>query len=497
MRIAPPRWFNRNKKDGPAVRYYTRGWKGAAIDRLTADWQTSSLSADGELRDKLKILRARARDLWMNDDYAKKYINMLSTNIIGPKGITLQNKAGEWLNGKWVFDTVANRKIEDAFWDWGEKFCDVTGTLNWLALQRLVVETVGRDGEIFIRKVPGFKNSYAFALQLLEADYCPDEYNVAELPGGNRVVMGVELDKWGRRVAYYFTAKHPGDGRYMFVNEKYIRIPANEVIHVYEKTRSSQTRGVPWMATAMTRLKMLNAYEQAEVVAARAGAGKMGFFTQEDGADGQKYTGDRVKDNGEIISEFEPGVFEQLPPGFKFQGWDPQHPNANYGQFHKDILRSISAGLGVSYNSLANDLESTSYSSGRIGILEERDNWRKLQQWIIADFHQKVFEPWLETAFLTPKLNLPAVKFDKFNSATWHARGWDWVDPEKDANANIESINFGLKTRTEVLAENGKDFTEHLEQLKEEKKAITDAGLEFKAPGEKKEVETKTGGQEK
>jgi lambda family phage portal protein len=462
-------------------RRYVRSWKAANIDRLTNDWQTSSLSADGEVLGKLKTLRARGRDLWMNDDYAKKYIGMVSTNVIGSTGVVLQNKAIDF-NGK--LDERANKLVEDAFWKWGEKFCEVTGTMNWVGVQRLVAETAARDGEIFIRKIRNFDNPFKFSLQILEPDYCPDEYNIEAMNGGNVVVMGVEKNNWNKPIAYYFTAKHPGDARYLYVNQKYIRIPAEEIYHIFLPSRSNQTRGWSWLATAMPGLKMLSAYAEAEVVAARASACKMGWLTKEEGED--KYKGDTTNSEGQVVSEFEAGIIEELPAGLKFQGWDPQHPNSNFGQFHKDILRRVASGLEVSYNALANDLESTSYSSGRIGILEERDNWRKLQQWIISVFHQKVFEDWLDMALMTGQIPLPYAKFDKFNAATWHPRGFCWVDPEKDSRANVNSIEYGLKTRTEELAERGIDFNEHLQQLKAEKEAIEAAGLAFVNPTSQK-----------
>jgi len=467
---------------------YARGWKAAAQDRLSADWQTASLSADGELRGKLVTLRARSRDLWMNDDYAAKYIAMVSTNVIGSGGVVLQNKAMDIRNGAdgkpvQTLDEAANRAIEDAWWAWGEKYCESTGTMNFLALQKLVIETVARDGEIFIRKIKGFDNPFRFTLQVLEADFCPADLEVEQLRGGNRVVMGVELDKWSRPAAYYFTARNPVEGSpYLYFQDKYLRVPAEEVIHVFLKSRSSQTRGWPWMATAMSRLKMLGAYEESEVIAARAGACKMGFFTKAEGED--KYVGDTKDAEGVKVSEFEPGLLEELPAGLDFKGYDPQHPNSNFGIFTKSVLRGIAAGLNVSYNALANDLESTSYSSGRIGVLEERDNWRSKQQWIISTFHGPVFEPWLNMALLTGNVRLPIAKYDKFNQPTWHPRGWAWVDPSKDSAANIGDINFGLKTRTETLAEMGKDFTEHLAQLVTEKQAIEAAGLVFSTPGQ-------------
>ena len=60
------------------------------------------------------------------------------------------------------------------------------------------------------------------------------------------------------------------------------------MLHVFLPERAHQTRGVPMLATAIGALKMLHGYREAELVAARVAASKMGFITSPDG-DG--YTG--------------------------------------------------------------------------------------------------------------------------------------------------------------------------------------------------------------
>ena len=58
-----------------------RGFDGAAGSRLFNDFLSSSRSADGELRYSLKTLRERARELSRNNDYARRYIQLLLTNL--------------------------------------------------------------------------------------------------------------------------------------------------------------------------------------------------------------------------------------------------------------------------------------------------------------------------------------------------------------------------------------------------------------------------------
>ena len=99
------------------------------------------------------------------------------------------------------------------------------------------------------------------------------------------------------------------------------------------------------MSNVLPRLKMLDGYEEAELVAARVGASAMGFITSP-GGDG--YMGDDL-DNGTPIMSAEPGTFQQLPAGMDVKSFDPDHPTTAFSDFEKAILRGISSGLGVSY----------------------------------------------------------------------------------------------------------------------------------------------------
>jgi len=92
--------------------------------------------------------------------------------------------------------------------------------------------------------------------------------------------MGVEIDDWQRPVAYWFSS---AEGDYYYAGRRYTRIPAAEIIHAYLPFRAGAWRGVPWNATALVRLHMLDGYEDAALVNARAGANNVGFFLTEDG----------------------------------------------------------------------------------------------------------------------------------------------------------------------------------------------------------------------
>lgn len=450
-----------------------RSYDIAKIDRLTGTFLAPVTTGDTELRMALATARARARELERNNDYARKFLGMCEINVVGRNGITLQNKAHD-PNGK--LDRVANNTIEWEWYRWGKKGnCTVDGRLSWLGLQKLFIRTVARDGEFLARKIRGFNNSWRFALQILEADVLNEQLNADAANGKNKIRMGIEYDAWDRPVAYHLRKKHPGES---IMSTEYIRVPAEEIIHCYMPQRSTQGRGVPWMHTAARRLNQIGEYEYAEVIAARLGASKMGFFEKSDPAGLGQYVGDEKDSAGNPISNAEPGIFETLPAGYKFSSFLPEHPTAQYAAFIKGSLRGVSSGLGVSYNSLANDLEGVNYSSMRVGALDERDNWKQIQQWMIEVFMDQVFEAWLEMLLLTSRTNLPYAKFEKFNAPDWRGRTFDWVDPEKDIAAELACVKAKWKTERQVVLERfNMDLEDLYEQIAEDEKLKEKYGI--------------------
>lgn len=449
-----------------------RGFDAANTGRLFSDWLTLPKSADSDLRYTLKAIRARSRDLCQNNDYARRYLDLVATNIVGAKGITLQVRARE-PDGR--LDQIANQTLETAFYAWGRPgVCTVDGRLSWIDAQRIFIESVVRDGECFVLFVEDNANPYRFRLQFIDSDLVDQDKNEV-LSNGNQIRMGVEVDSTGRPVAYYVKTKHPDD--YQMGASPYIkdqRIPADRMIHAFRQDRIGQTRGAPWTATSMTRLKMLGGYEEAELVAARIGASKMGFFVSESG---DEYQADGTNGDGTLNMDVQPGTFNQLPAGVDFKPYDPQHPSTAFRDFEKAMLRGIASGLGVSYTSLANDLEAVSYSSIRQGLLEERDHWRVVQYWMVEHFCDPVYRRWLRQTLDSGVVNLPSNKYGKFVATQWVPRGWQWVDPRNEAEAQIVAINNGLMTRTQALAERGLDIEDVLTERRNEEEMISTMGI--------------------
>jgi lambda family phage portal protein len=451
-------WLQRGTPEAPPRR---RMYEGAKVSRLTADWVTGGTSADAEIKGSLPRLRNRSRQLVRDNDYARQAIRAVRNNVIGT-GIRMQAQV-RMQRGGGRLDQTVNDSIENAWALWGRKdSCHTAGRLSFPDIERLLVGSMAESGEVFVRMVrqPFGRSKVPFALEIIESDLLDDAYTGGSTVEGNEWRMGVELDRWGRPVRYAFLTKHPGDsgtGGMPISAPRHRFIAADEVIHLYLMERPGQTRGVPMLASAIQRLHMVAGYEQAEVVRARASSSLMGFITSPEG----ELLGDEIYDN-ERVSSFEPGVFKYLAPGESVTVPQLDAPDGQLEPFMRAMLRAMAAGIGCSYETISRDFSQSNYSSSRLSLLEDRENWKALQQYMIENFHRPVFEAWLEMAVLSGVLTLPAYETDpeRYRQVRWMPRGWAWVDPAKEVQAYKDAVRCGFKTLGEVVAEQGGDLEE-------------------------------------
>lgn len=440
----------------PTSKLAARMFTGANVDRFGTAWGTQPLTADDVINKNQRILVARSREQAANNDYAKKFLRLCRNNIVGPKGVLLQAKSTD-STGK--LDTLANEAIEIAMAEWGKKQnCDVTGKLSWRSIQAACVNSAAKDGEFFVRLVFGADaGPWGFALQLLDPQRCPVDMVEDRLSNGHFIRQGIEFNRYGRPVAYYFSTVDESDENYRWAGRDFVRIPADEILHGFFDDMVGQKRGLPWMATSLFRMRHLGGMEEAALVNARAGANKMGFIEWDENGSGPEF-----EDDDELIIDTEPGEFQVLPQGARIKDWSPQYPNGEFAVFTKQMLRGMASGMGVAYNNLANDLEGVNFSSIRQGTLDERENWKELQEWLIENLHQPVFDAWLPRALLAGRIrvkgrSLKPERIDRYSQIEWQPRRWAWIDPSADVNAAEKSKNNMLQSPGRIIREGGSD----------------------------------------
>ncbi len=431
---------------GAQAAYY----KGARMDQWGGDWSVPQMSAAQILRMDLTTLVDRSRDLAMNNPTIARVPSLFAESITGKDGITYQ-AAVKFANEN--YNERANKALESSWYCWAEDPRAVTADrrTSWLEVETLLDEVEVTDGETFTRLLPNFDNPFRFAVQVLDTDQIDRRYTVEPRGSQNAIVMGVEIDVWGAPVAYHVWPNHPAE---VVRRGERMRIPAEQIIHQFIPHRPGQVRGVPWCAPGIVEAVQLGEYTEAEVVAARSSAAKMGFI--ETDADAVAVTDkDKTQSPHWDVS---PGTIEQLNPGQTFKEWNPLHPNGNYEVFERAIVRRLATMLRVSHMSLSGDLSQTSFASGRLGYLAERMVYQTLQQRKIRRVHSVVHRAWLTQALLAGQIDYPSFDAASLSAAVWHPRSFPGVDVEKETNAADHKVSMGIDTLTRLAAEEGRDI---------------------------------------
>ncbi len=466
------------------ARVVQRMFKAGESDRLTSGWSSSPMTADAIVTRNRDTLVARSREQIINNDHAKAYARLCRQNIVGPNGVMLQSQV---LTADGKLDKEVINAIELAWKKWRcRENCDVTGQQSFDSFEKGSINSAASDGEYIFRKIYGRDaGPWGFSLQVIDSIRLPVGYSERNLNGGSNFIrQGIEYNRFGRPLAYHFTALDESDDFYVgYAGKRYTRVPYKEVIHGFVRDMVGQKRGLPWLATALPRLRHLAGFEEAMIVNARIGASKMAWMKFAPGF------GPEYDEANPPEVDIEPGTMGILPEGADIADWNPQMPSENT-QFLKYILRSIASGLGVPYNEFASDLEGVNFSSIRQGTLDSREHWKEMQEWLIEGLHQRVFDAWLEYSLLAGRIKtangraLTPDNLDKYRCATWQPRRWQWIDPRADVDGAVTSKNNFLKSPGEIIREQGSDpsavWIETARDMRAQVDALTAEGFDEK-----------------
>ncbi len=433
------------------------------------DWEPDIGSADRDMIPQLPLIRARVRDLVANDGNAVAMVRALTDNVVG-EGLT-PNPA---LDARRL-ELEPEQKDElqvDMLWAWGcfKQTADATGVDDFDSLQELWFQETVTVGDVLPRPVknrlPGAE--FNLALETIEAERVDTPMGLK----GDRVIRGgVETNKAGAPVAYWVHRQHPKDiilGKPRTRGDRnMVRVPkwnpdgSRSMLHYINRQRVRQSRGLPWLTASLPAFKDHADYQKAEMFAAKIASCLTGIVTS---PGGNLWSPNKGTD-GVKSREFRPGMFVDLQPGESITIADPKRPNANFGEYSMAALRKIGGALGLSYELALRDFSKSSWSNARAAVIEARKMFRKLAQ----QFARQVLQPiWLlvmEEAFRRGMLR-HLKKWDaKLMRAIWYHAGYEWVDPQKQAQATTLKLAAGLTTmEAELRAMGGGSYEDLLTQ---------------------------------
>lgn len=423
--------FTRRDRTSPRTRALDAAGGGRRWDGSGWLGNATAATASGAA-----TVRARAGHAVLNDPHAARAASCWVANVVGT-GQAPQSTS------------QSPEALDAAFAAWARE-ADAAGRTDFAGLQAAVVRSVFVSGEAFVRfrpRRPEDGLAVPLQLELLDPAQIDAGYH-RDLGAAGRVVSGVEFDRVGRRVAYHVSRYAPGDPVALATVEP-VRVPAEDILHVFEPIAPGQVRGVSRLAPVLLRLRDLDELQDAALMRAKIEAMFAAFLIDPDGT----AFGEATADGSLLTGGLEPGTVRFLPPGADIKFSAPQAGGGNYPVFVASQLRAIAAGLGLTYEQLTGDMTGVTYSSARVALIEFR---RGVEAWRAHVLAPQLLDPiWrrvLKTAALAGLLPM-----DIDPGVRWITPAWEWVDPEADVKADALAVERGFKSRRQVISESGRD----------------------------------------
>lgn len=400
-----------------------------------------SLLINHEADSHTRALRHQARSVASASPLVAGYFDTLDSEIFGDNGIILD------LHSQ---DPQLNAMIESLFYSWREHIPD--SHIDFWDIESLVLLYLKRDGEAFV-----YVNETSEGLSLKVID--PDNVDESIDNPDKNIYKGIEFDSNHLPLFYYIEDR----------DQKIQKIPAKHIIHIFKRASIHQNRGVSPLAPVIYPVFQKDKFKSAELKRARLQSEITGFFMPSEEEVVPSF------DNGQDDDEASPKEIKEVAEVGKMTYIDKNlkpyftesHNATNIEFFIKQTDREIAKALGISYSTLTGDLNEVNYSSIRHGASEQRRQFRGLQNFIIRNLHNKIFERWLmceiKRGIIAPRQYTQALQ-----NYTFKPQGWEYIDPYKEINANKIALESGQKSLSEILREKGKELDSHIAEMKKE-----------------------------
>lgn len=502
------------------------------FDQSLAKWLPQLRSADSDLLPGKPLIDVRSRDIARNDAYVQGGANLHKDNIVGAHYLLNSRPATKVIFGKDdpVWEEEFQEEVEE-LWDLyassPNHWVDASRQADFTTLVRMAVGTHVLAGEVLAtcEWITGDASEYNTAIQMVDLDRLSTDPSSGFNPY-NRA--GVIFNQQGAPQAYQIRTTHPFDYPFLQTqapswNTVALKKPWGrlQVIHLYEKIRPQQTRGVTELASALKEMRMTHKFRDVNLQRAVLQSLYAAVITSDlDSSTLFAQLGEghsNLEDFEHLFNQYAAGYMSSvnayagkagrmkldgvriphLYPGTKLELMSAGDSAQTNQGFEASLLRYMAAALGVSYEQLSRDYTSTNYSSARAAMAE---TWKFMsaRKKLIADrFASAIFRLWIEEAvnknMLTtfPASKAPMLytngvqnrKFEALAGCEWIGASKGQIDELKETQAATMRLNAGLSTAQDELARLGKDWRKTYRQIKREKDMQEQLGLVFTATG--------------
>jgi len=452
-------------------------WPGAAPnDTRDGRYLGTRLSTDEAVEHDLPNLRQRCVELYRGNTIAHAAVEGRVSYEIGT-GMTRQPRVREDEGITKENAELINDRLKEVCDRWSSHGVDKRRRLSLAAVQRLICRTYAVYGECFVMlgQAP-FKGSIGLTVDVVS----PERIETPpELRMDDSVRMGVKYSPNGEILGYYMRKSHPDASRgYRWGYDFVPRFDASghaRMLHVFDPLFPDQSRGIPWLANAMNRAKDVDDFFEAELIGKQIEAcfglvvkGGKSSVSPHEIAEGNAA---RVSADGTRIEEIRPGMVQYLNDGEDITKIDPNRPGGSFAPFSELSLRSVAASLNYPYELLAKNFFRTTFSSGRLAML---DGWMgfAMRQQVIVDqglcpiwrrvVYDAVFEGELDGLVSASNYLMFPYRYER---QRWASQARGFLDPTKEVRAHVEALDAGISTKSDIFAERGQDWEDAEEQL--------------------------------
>lgn len=444
-----------------AYQTFRARYDAAGRGKRMAAWNAPSTGPNTALQG-LQTIRNRSRDASRNDWSGESSVQKWATALIG---IGIQPR----------FPRIVDKEMRQFVIDlWADmmQVIDADGVMHGYGQQTLAVRSWVEAGEVFARRRARFPDEglpLPFQVQLLEADMVPmlDSDSQKGLPAGHIIRSGIELNKRGKRIAYWVYKQHPGDqaGAQSIDPEALIRVAASDMIHMFEQKRPGQLRGVSMLAPVLARLRNIGDYEDTTLERQKIANLWVGFITRalptmdpNELVNTGALTGleQETAPDGAGLVPLRPGLIQELEDGQDFTFANPPEAGTTYSDYIRTSHLGTAAAAGIPYELYSGDIINISDRTLRVVINEFR-RLAEQRQWqiVIPQFCQRIINWFAESAGVMGVIPLSEV--DNVRRCQHAPHGWAYIHPTQDVQGKAAEVANGFRSRSSVIAERGDD----------------------------------------
>jgi lambda family phage portal protein len=387
------------RRVGAFIGGFGGGFEAAQGSRRLRNFAPSGAHINTLMASAGPTILARARFITRNNGYAINALEAWAGNVVGA-GITPSFRPRV---------KTFKAKLAQRFAEWVPQ-ADAEGLTDFYGLQRRAAREMHLAGEVFVRLIPRRLSDglpIPLQLQIIPAEMLSIG-KTEPLSGGTAIRQGIEFDAKGKRVAYHFCRKHPGDytdGRF---GTETVRVPASEVIHLFDPAEGGQIRGVSRYAAALVKLFLLDVYDDAELDRKKVAA-MHAIFVKTPDPEGFNPAAE-PEDTGPRNFDLQPGTVTVLEPGEDIVTSSPAESGASYEPFQYRTLLQVSAALGIPYTILSNDMVRANYANQRAALIEFRRRVEAFQHSVMVfQFCRRVMDALIDVIDLAGLIAMPGL----------------------------------------------------------------------------------------